>query len=574
MLEDGQGHARPRRDLGDDPGGVLQPPERLGPHHDGIRRPDVAGEIDVGTDGRGQRRPPGDPERARPVDRRAEAQEGRFVVEHDEPGPIRAGDEQVDGRRPEIDGGGRPAGHRPGPRQARGGAGSRARLRTRRSIRRSRGGGRGRGPVPSPSGGLVRRRLRRGRLRRGRLGVAGRLGRGRLHRCRPGGRVRGHRPGGGRLRRARRRRDLAWSSPPTLRCRGRPGLELADRDEQRVELPDLVADLVQARRAAVAVALVGLLEARDAPRLLGTGSGQGELQPLDVAAEGRLGGHLAGRRLRRLDGRRIARLLGHRASWFRPTFWSPLAPGCSAGVVNRRLTGGGARRTASERERDPDPDQPDRRATSGEQDDGTGDAKRASRCSPRANIAETAPGNAWAGPRFPTRRRARSVRRSLLLAGVLLGHTGQFRPRRDRIHRALTIHKEPVDPRSARLRRHHVPRDGVMEHPSFPRRRRGGLLDRAFASVRRRPDGRQLVRPCGLQLGCDPEPVERSGRLGRSRRLPVRRRWRSPRLRDRQRHRRRLDRPPAARRRGRQGLRRGLPGGPRSRSRAAAPAPA
>src|SRR6476469_2968194 len=27
---------------------------------------------------------------------------------------------------------------------------------------------------------------------------------------------------------------------------------------------------------------------------------------------------------------------------------------------------------------------------------------------------------------FPTRRRARSERRSLLLAGVLLGHTGQF----------------------------------------------------------------------------------------------------------------------------------------------------
>jgi len=48
------------------------------------------------------------------------------------------------------------------------------------------------------------------------------------------------------------------------------------------------------------------------------------------------------------------------------------------------------------------------------------------RCSRGANIPETAYPNADPGTRFPTRRRARSERRSLLLAGVLLGHTGQF----------------------------------------------------------------------------------------------------------------------------------------------------
>ena len=162
VLEDGHRRPRPGRDLGDDPGRVGQPAERLGAHDDRPRGTETARPLHVAVPTVvDERRPARRAQRPGPVDGRAEPEECRFVVEDDEPVPLRAGDEEMDGRRAEVDRRAGRAGHGTTRRSGRPASSARAQL----------------GPVRAAPGAAspprCRGRLRRG-LRGGRRSPAGR----------------------------------------------------------------------------------------------------------------------------------------------------------------------------------------------------------------------------------------------------------------------------------------------------------------------------------------------------------------------------------------------------------------
>jgi hypothetical protein len=96
VLEDRERLARQGGYLGDDLGGVRETPERLRSHDQGVRRPDLARTLDVGGDRCREGRSTGRAQGTRTIDRRAEPEERRLVVEDHETRAFWPGDQEMD----------------------------------------------------------------------------------------------------------------------------------------------------------------------------------------------------------------------------------------------------------------------------------------------------------------------------------------------------------------------------------------------------------------------------------------------------------------------------------------------